>query len=119
MKRSCRPPLVLGGSVPSIVAIALFWSAFAHPSISYAQTAADARMPAAAGDIGNDFGVVTIRAGLAALIRPSIPVFGGPTTVEDVAQGQPLCHDGDGVIVGETFLTMARVGDGAGSTPTY
>lgn len=240
MKRSCRPQLVLGGSVPSIVAIALFWCAFAQPSISYAQTSVDvvrpridltpmtrlttvvplalvtpamaqnigpgshllieipgagtfgctanfvwasgatqylgaaghcfipegttathgpgadydasgvqvsvcvsncsfggetgfvltgdlvrlgavayARQTAADGDLGNDFGVVTIPASLASLIRPSIPVFGGPTTVEEVAQGQPLCHYGNGVIVGETFLTMARIGVGAGSTPTY
>ena len=39
--------------------------------------------------------------------------------MEEVAQGQPLCHYGNGVIVGETFLTMARIGVGAGSTPTY
>src|SRR5438876_4212193 len=45
MKRSCRPQLVLGGSVPSIVAIALFWGAFAQPSISYAQTSVDVVRP--------------------------------------------------------------------------
>src|SRR5213595_2417333 len=38
MKRSCRPQLMLRGSVPSIVALSFFWCAFAHPSISYAQT---------------------------------------------------------------------------------
>jgi hypothetical protein len=78
-----------------------------------------ARQTAADGDIGNDFGVVTIPASIAPLIRPSMPVFGGPTTVEKVAQGQPLCHYGNGVVVGETFLTMARIGVGGGSTPTY
>jgi hypothetical protein len=78
-----------------------------------------ARQTAADGDIGNDFGVVTIPASLASLIRPSMPVFGGPTTVEEVAQAQPLCHYGNGVVVGETFLTMARIGVGAGSTPTH
>src|SRR5207248_9647320 len=82
-------------------------------------TVAYARQSAADGDIGNDFGIVTIPASLASLIRPSMPVFGGPTTVEQVAQGEPLCHYGNGVIVGETFLTMARIGVGAGSTPTY
>ena len=45
-----------------------------------------------------------------------MPVFGGPTTVETVALGQPLCHYGNGVLVGETFLTMARIGVGSGST---
>jgi hypothetical protein len=78
-----------------------------------------ARQTGADGDIGNDFGVVTIPASLASLIRLSMPVFGGPTTVEEVRQGQPLCHYGNGVVVGETFLTMARVGVGGGSTPTY
>ena len=82
-------------------------------SVAYArQTAAD-------GDVGNDFGVVTIPTSLASLIRPSMPVFDGPTTVEEVAQGQPLCHYGNGVLVGETFVTMARVGVGGGSNSTY
>jgi hypothetical protein len=82
-------------------------------SVAYArQTAAD-------GDIGNDFGVVTIPAALAPRIRPSVPVFGGPTSVEPVAQAQPLCHYGNGVIVGETFVTMGRVGVGGGSNAAY
>jgi hypothetical protein len=78
-----------------------------------------ARQTAADGDIGNDFGIVAIPTSLAAQIRPSMPVFGGPSTVEPVAQGTPLCHYGNGVVVGETFLTMARVGVGGGSTPAY
>jgi hypothetical protein len=78
-----------------------------------------ARQTAADGDVGNDFGVVTIPAALASRIRASLPVFGGPDSVEDVTLGQPLCHYGNGVGVGETFLTMARVGVGGGSTATY
>jgi hypothetical protein len=78
-----------------------------------------ARQTADSGDIGNDFGVVTIPSSLAPMIRPSMPVFGGPGTVETVAQGTPLCHYGNGVVVGETFVTMARVGVGGGSTPSY
>ena len=75
-----------------------------------------ARQTAADGDIGNDFGLVAIPASLASRIRTAMPVFGGPTTVETVALGRPLCHYGNGVLVGETFLTMARVGVGGGST---
>ena len=75
-----------------------------------------ARQTAADGDVGNDFGVVAIPASLASRIRTAMPVFGGPTRVETVAQGQPLCHYGNGVVVGETFLTMARIGVGTGST---
>jgi len=76
-----------------------------------------ARQTANDGDIGNDFGVVAIPASLGSRIRAAMPVFGGPTTVETVALGQPLCHYGNGVVVGETFLTMARIGVGTGSTP--
>ena len=78
-----------------------------------------ARQTAAEGDIGNDFGVVTIPDSLAAWVRPSMPVFGGPSTVEGVALGQPLCHYGNGVVVGETYLTMARIGVGGGATAKY
>ena len=78
-----------------------------------------ARQTAADGDIGNDFGIVTIPASLASLIRPSEPVFGGPTTIAQVQVGQPVCHYGNGVIVGETFLTMGRVGIGGGSNAKY
>ena len=48
-----------------------------------------------------------------------MPVFGGPTTVEPVGRGTPLCHYGNGVVVGETFATMARVGVGGGANDTF
>jgi hypothetical protein len=78
-----------------------------------------ARQTAADGDIGNDFGVVTIPAALASRIRPAMPVFGGPSRVEQVSQGTPLCHFGNGVGVGEVFLTQARVGVGGGANNAY
>jgi hypothetical protein len=78
-----------------------------------------ARQTAADGDIGNDFGVVAIPSSLSSRVRPSMPVFGGPTTVEEVALGRTLCHYGNGVGVGEVFLTMARVGVGGGSNVSY
>jgi hypothetical protein len=82
-------------------------------SVAYArQTAAD-------GDVGNDFGIVEIPSSLAALVRPSMPVFGGPTSIEDVSLGATLCHYGNGVVVGETFLTMARAGVGGGANAAY
>jgi hypothetical protein len=82
-------------------------------SVAYArQTAAD-------GDVGNDFGIVQIPSSLAALVRPSMPVFGGPTSIEDVSLGATLCHYGNGVVVGETFLTMARAGVGGGTNAAY
>jgi hypothetical protein len=76
------------------------------------------RQTAFDGDIGNDFGVVTIPDSLASQVRPSMPVFGGPATVEPVTLGRPLCHYGNGVVVGESFVTMARVGVGISSTST-
>lgn len=78
-----------------------------------------ARQTAGDGDIGNDFGIVAIPDSLASRIRPSEPVFGGPTTIEQVQVGQPVCHYGNGVIFGETFLTMGRVGIGGGSNAKY
>lgn len=74
-----------------------------------------ARQTAASGDVGNDFGVVTIPTALAPMVRASMPVFGGPTSVDTVTQGELVCHYGNGVLVGETFVTMARVGVGGGS----
>jgi len=74
-----------------------------------------ARQTAASGDVGNDFGVVTIPTALAPMVRASMPVFGGPTGPDTVTQGELVCHYGNGVVVGETFATMARVGVGGGS----
>ena len=74
-----------------------------------------ARQTASGVDIGNDFGVVTIPTALAPLVRASMPVFGGPTGTDTVTQGELVCHYGNGVVVGETFATMARVGVGGGS----
>lgn len=71
------------------------------------------------GDVGNDFGVVALPAALASMVRPSMPVWGGPSTVETVEPGVPLCHYGNGVGVGESFATMARAGVGGGSNDTY
>ena len=78
-------------------------------SVAYARQTTDGV------DLGNDFGVVTIPPALASLIRPSMPVFGGPTGTDTVGQGELVCHYGNGVGVGETFLTMARVGVGGGA----
>jgi hypothetical protein len=50
---------------------------------------------------------------------PRVFVWGGPSMVATVQQGVPLCHYGNGVGVGETFLTMARAGVGGGSNDTY
>lgn len=70
---------------------------------------------ARAGGIGSDFGLVTIPAGAANLVRPRMPVFGGPTSVELLTAGTPTCHYGGGVVFGETFATMGRVGIGVAS----
>lgn len=67
--------------------------------------------------VGRDFGIVEIPARLSGLVRPSMPVWGGPTTIEEIELGSIVCHYGAGVIVGETWPTMARAGQGA-STDT-
>ena len=74
-----------------------------------------ARQTAGGIDVGNDFGIVTIPTALAPMVRPSMPVFGGPTSTDTITAGEPVCHYGNGVIVGETFVTMARIGVGGGA----
>jgi hypothetical protein len=66
-------------------------------------------------DVGNDFGVVEIPRQLGQLIRLSMPVWGGPTGVQTLELGDYACHYGNGLLVGETFLTKARIGIGGGS----
>lgn len=60
--------------------------------------------------IGNDFGIVEIPENRWDLIRPSMPVFGGPTSVDANSTLKPLCHYGNGRYVGEAFVTKARAG---------
>lgn len=69
-------------------------------------------------DIGNDFGLVEIPGALAnASLRPEMPVFGGPTTTGQIDAGDPVCHYGAGVLVGEIWPTMGRVGVGMETVP--
>jgi hypothetical protein len=70
--------------------------------------------PTGEEDVGNDFGVVEIPSAVANLIRPSLPVWGGPTGVDTLEAGEYGCHYGNGLVVGETFVTKARVGLGGG-----
>lgn len=71
--------------------------------------------PTATEDVGNDFGVVEIPAAAAHLVRPEMPVWGPFKGVAQMEFGKTACHYGNGVGVGETFLTKARVGVGGGS----
>jgi hypothetical protein len=80
-------------------------------AVAYARQADDA---AHTHDLGNDFGIVAIPEALR--IRKVVPVFGGPTGIDQPHQGDLLCHYGTSVIAGETFLTMGRVGIVGGST---
>jgi hypothetical protein len=75
--------------------------------------------PAGEEDIGNDFGVVEIPSTLAGLIRASLPVWGGPDGTSTLEYGEYGCHYGNGVVVGETFVTKARVGVGGGSDKDF
>lgn len=75
--------------------------------------------PTGQEDVGNDFGVVEIPAEAAHLVRPAMPVWGGPRGVAQLEQGTFGCHYGNGLLVGETFLTKARVGIGGGSDKDF
>lgn len=70
-------------------------------------------------DVGNDFGVAEIPADFAPRVRRAMPVFGGPTGVDTLETGELGCHFGHGLIVGETFLTKARVGVGGGGDKDF
>lgn len=63
-------------------------------------------------DVGNDFGLVRIPASLTPLIRPRVPVWGGPRGSAPVSLGTPVCVYGNGEAVGEVFATKARTGVG-------
>jgi hypothetical protein len=67
--------------------------------------------------VGNDFGVVEIPSVLPAnvAIRPSLPVWGGPTTSTQGSASGVVCQYGSGLLVGESFATMARAGYGLGA----
>ncbi|MGH7475308.1 MAG: hypothetical protein ACRELD_03390 [Longimicrobiales bacterium] len=66
----------------------------------------------AGSGVGHDFGVVEVPKKIAEVIRPAMPVWGGPTGEDDLLLGEHGCHYGHGLIVGETFLTKARTGLG-------
>lgn len=75
--------------------------------------------PTGTEDVGNDFGVVEIPSSLAHLIRPSLPVWGGPYGSDTLKAGAFGCHYGNGVVVGETVVTKARVGVGGGGDESF
>jgi hypothetical protein len=69
--------------------------------------------------VGNDFGVVEIPAEAVPLVRPTMPVWGDFQGSEDLDYGKYGCHYGNGLGVGEVFLTKARVGVGGGHESDY
>jgi hypothetical protein len=75
--------------------------------------------PTGTEDVGNDFGVVEVPSSLAHLIRPSLPVWGGPHGSDTLKPGAFGCHYGNGVVVGETVATKARVGLGGGGDENF
>lgn len=64
--------------------------------------------------VGNDFGLVRIPSSAQDLIDPSMPKFGGPSEIGAVDGGETVCHYGNAVVFGETFLTKGRTGAGFG-----
>lgn len=72
-----------------------------------------ARQEAADGiQVGWDFGVVEIPSDYHDQVRTTMPVFGGPSSEGELLEGDQVCHYGNGVAVGEVFLTKARSGLG-------
>lgn len=70
-----------------------------------------ARQTGPGGDIGNDFGVVQVPAGLVGLLRPELPVWEGPTGANsNEGTGQLLAHYGNGIDAGTVFASKGRLG---------
>lgn len=80
-------------------------------AVAYARQTVDGK------DVGNDFGLVRIPDALLDEVRPGLPVWGAPTTVQSVRAGSLTCHYGNAMVFGETMPTMARTGVGYGSLP--
>ena len=74
-----------------------------------------ARQTLDGADVGHDFGVVEIPRSIRDFIRLSMPVWGGPDGVQTLDVGDYACHYGHGLVVGEVFVTKARIGVGGGS----
>lgn len=75
-----------------------------------------ARQSADGVGVGNDFGLVRVPDAARDLLDPSMPKFGGPSEVGAVDGGEPVCHYGNAVAFGETYLTKGRTGSGLGHT---
>ena len=67
--------------------------------------------------LGQDFGLVEIPSELSDHVRPTMPVWGGPSSVEEVSLGSGVCVYGNAAGFGETFPTKARAGAGLGLGP--
>lgn len=67
--------------------------------------------------VGDDFGLVEIPADQYAFVRTTLPVWGGPVSASPAPASGTVCVYGNGVIVGEAFPTMARIGVGNGGDP--
>lgn len=64
------------------------------------------------GALGDDFALIKLPAGMA--VRPSVPVWGGPTAAGTIGTGTPVCMYGNAEGLGEVFVTKARAGLGMG-----
>lgn len=70
-----------------------------------------ARQTGPSGDIGNDFGLVTIPSSLYSRIRPSMPMWEGPTSYNsNEGTGNVLLHYGNGIDAGTFVATKGRAG---------
>lgn len=65
--------------------------------------------------VGNDFGLVEIPDAALPFVRTTLPVWGGPESATPARANGPVCVYGNGVLVGETIATKARLGHGLGT----
>lgn len=64
--------------------------------------------------VGHDFGVVRVPTALESLLRPTMPVWDGPTGAGDLQTGDSVCLYGNSRVFGETYPTKARSGIATG-----
>ncbi len=70
-----------------------------------------ARQTGPGGDIGNDFGVIEIPAQYEHLIRPEMPMWGGPTGANgNEGTGNSVVHYGNGIEAGTFMTSKGRTG---------
>lgn len=103
----CNDNCLLGGFLSDFL-----WTAKDLGEVVYARQSNSTASSCPAGGVGNDFGLIRIPPDYLAKsnVNPAMAVWHGPTGQNsNQVTGEPLVHYGNGVTMGSTFATGARV----------